>query len=180
MGTRHLTIVKLGEKLFGQYGQWDGYPDGAGVEVFDFVRTKLDLQLFKERFEAARFVDTAEANSKFTRDSQFSRDMGAGILDYIQQTWKPELFNSIDFAADSLFCEWAWMLDLDKKELVVFRGFNKEPLKDGEPFKFLDDKRENSYYPIKHWVTMPFSQVKEFADSKAFLEAIPNPYPDDE
>lgn len=33
MGTRNLTIVRDENLLFGQYGQWDGYPSGNGLEV---------------------------------------------------------------------------------------------------------------------------------------------------
>ena len=34
MGTRNLTIVYYdGDYRVAQYGQWDGYPEGAGIEV---------------------------------------------------------------------------------------------------------------------------------------------------
>lgn len=34
MGTRHLIKVKYkGEIKVSQYGQWDGYPDGQGLDI---------------------------------------------------------------------------------------------------------------------------------------------------
>ena len=38
MGTRHLIAVQLdGEYKIAQYGQWDGYPDGKGIDVLHFL-----------------------------------------------------------------------------------------------------------------------------------------------
>jgi hypothetical protein len=38
MGTRHLIAAKIdGVYKLAQYGQWDGYPDGQGVAVLDFL-----------------------------------------------------------------------------------------------------------------------------------------------
>ena len=34
MGTRHITtVVAEGEFVVAQYGQWDGYPTGAGNDI---------------------------------------------------------------------------------------------------------------------------------------------------
>ena len=50
MGTRHLTIVKQkGEIKVAQYGQWDGYPDGAGINAVNFLHEISSPELM-ERF----------------------------------------------------------------------------------------------------------------------------------
>ena len=39
MGTRNLTIVySNGEYKVAQYGQWDGYPEGLGVQLLKYLK----------------------------------------------------------------------------------------------------------------------------------------------
>lgn len=41
MGTRHLIeVVVDGQIKVAQYGQWDGYPSGQGVDVLKFLAEK--------------------------------------------------------------------------------------------------------------------------------------------
>ena len=53
MGTRHLIIVKNeGEVKVAQYGQWDGYPDGVGTDIVNFLHNIRDpdlMEVFKRR-----------------------------------------------------------------------------------------------------------------------------------
>lgn len=43
MGTRNITRVKSGGQLkVCQYGQWDGYPTGAGADIIKFIRDSDD------------------------------------------------------------------------------------------------------------------------------------------
>ena len=65
------------------------------------------------------------------------------------------LQNDLDFAADSLFCEWAWVLDLDAGTFEGYEGFNRaNPLTEEDRFFFLNDKaekdhRDKQYHPVK-------------------------------
>ena len=81
---------------------------------------------------------------------QFSRDTGAEILKMVQN--HPEgmkLYNQLFFAADSLFCEWAWVVDFDAGTFEAFEGFNKAPLSEEDRFYFLRDHEDGDYHGVR-------------------------------
>lgn len=48
MGTRHLTcVVKNNEYKVAQYGQWDGYPSGQGVNILNFLKEMSQEKFLK-------------------------------------------------------------------------------------------------------------------------------------
>lgn len=175
MGTRHLTMVIHKEKLkVAQYGQWDGYPSGEGETVLTFLK-KTNLDDFKKKLENVRFINeedeeeiqkfmesigspngwmNSEQSSMYHKKYPYlSRDNGAEILDMIMESEESVLLrDSSDFAGDSLFCEWAYLIDLDNNVLECYEGFNTTPLEDGQRFKNIslhDYSGMNQYYPIK-------------------------------
>lgn len=173
MGTRNLTmVISNGETKVAQYGQWDGYPDGQGSTILEFLRN-ADLVQFKELLENVRFISneeiekrykalgikspdgwlTMEQAEKFKKaNPQLDRDMAAEVLQAIYQNGVTELNDSSSFAGDSLFCEWAYVVDLDKMVLEVYKGFNQKKLTKKDRFFYLQDgvkDREDKYYPVK-------------------------------
>lgn len=161
MGTRNLTIVHSnGEYKVAQYGQWDGYPEGLGVQLLKYLkgininelRNAVNdcTYLSKEDFdEINKNIDEARKdNPRFSWQKfypELSRDTGGDILELIMFKNKTKLQNSLNFAADSLFCEWAYVIDLDKNTYEVYEGFNKEPLDESERFYFLTPIAEKEY-----------------------------------
>lgn len=164
MGTRNLTAVYLdGQYKVAQYGQWDGYPEGQGITVLTFLRDKMDLELFKEALRNSSYIPSeeltalwkqygADENGLVTMEDsdrmmedhpEFSRNTGAGILEMVQNHSEGmKLQDSIDFAADGLFCEWAWVIDLDAGTLVA--KWNLDALPTDEEFlaAFKNDEEE--------------------------------------
>lgn len=166
MGTRNLTAVFMdGEYKVAQYGQWDGYPEGQGAKCLVFLRDEMDEAKFREQLGKVRFGSEAEMDSlfeKFGADPSGSismdnyakfkkaypelhRDTAAEILKMIQDGKVRLLKNNLDFAADGLFCEWAYVIDLDKRTFEVYTGFHTEPLTEKDRFYFLKDKEEGKY-----------------------------------
>lgn len=164
MGTRHLTAVIRQEKpVIAQYGQWDGYPSGQGLTILDFLHN-ADLAIFNQRLDKCRFTSDEEYGSLLNSDipPEFSRDTGADILNLVYEGKAEVLINSWDFAADSLFCEWCYVIDLDKGTFEVYRGFNSMPVPEGERFASmakLDNSIDTEYYPVKHYHTFQLSAL---------------------
>lgn len=178
MGTRNLTAVMIdGEYKVAQYGQWDGYPDGQGMTALMFLSTpgmidKLKANLGKVRFLDANgrdkdFADSYDKNAptwsnepdKRTPEQRrwfsayISRDLGADILHNIAESDDAEIIlkNSIDFANDSLFCEWAYVIDFDENTFEVFSGFNNAKESEGRRFCSDDGSPagDTTYYAVK-------------------------------
>lgn len=185
MGTRNLTCVVLdGQIKVAQYGQWDGYPNGQGETIAQFIRTKMVLPTFIAavkncKWATDEYVDSICKNKDWeTTNPEFSRNTAADILEIIQNRGGLQLTDHSEFAADSLFCEWAYVVDLDKMNLEVYQGFNKNPVPAGERFAHLPIKEvktpytnptdERQYYQVKLWRTIPFTELQ--ADTMDILE----------
>jgi len=185
MGTRNLTAVMAdGVYKIAQYGQWDGYPDGQGKTALEFCQEHLTSeegrQSFKKKLDLIRFVSDEELENMWKTFGSFnglanldqvdefdkkwpffSRDHGAAVLNMVMNANDNILMtNSLSFASYSLFCEWAYVIDLDKNTLEAYRGFNKEPVPKGERFSIFT--QTDSYYPIKHLQTWSLDKLPTF------------------
>jgi hypothetical protein len=185
MGTRNLTVVYLdGEYKVAQYGQWDGQPHGQGLTALRFLRDEMNRPVFEQALRKSSFISSHEMQllrimygedevSRVMKEKdykrfvevypQFSRDIGAEVLGLVQEN--PDglpLTNNISFAADSLFCEWAWVVDLDRGTFEAHRGFNTTgPLDDTERFAFLNKRAKDGYYPIRKIAEWSLDQLPD-------------------
>lgn len=196
MGTRNLTIVhKNGEYKVAQYGQWDGYPEGLGATLLNFLKN-VNIDSFRNAIDNVSFytqeeleeidkqIDEARKvipNYEWQRYyPHLSRDCGGDILNRIVFKCVTKVKNAIDFAADSLFCEWAYVIDLDTDKFEVYKGFNKEELSSDERFYCMEEKcdKENdiqkNYHPIKF---VKAYDLNNLPDEKIFIAELT---PDDE
>lgn len=183
MGTRHLIcVVKDDEYKVAQYGQWDGYPSGQGLGILDFLKNEMDRETFEKKVSEISFLtkeesqirwDECGANGEKWVSIEVSdkyrklypencRDTGSDILLLIQESDKPlKLVDSLDFAGDSLFCEYAYVIDLDKNTYEVYEGFNQKPLDKDERFISLEreSKHGEKYYPVKHLISFRLNNL---------------------
>lgn len=168
MGTRHLICIYIdGECKLAQYGQWDGYPEGQGSDIVKFLQQKdFSLDFFKERAKAItlyseeEITKTIETNANWHNDYPWlSRDFGSDILDYVYNTNARVANNDPVFSADSLFCEWAYVIDLDAEMLEVYRGFQKEPHTKGRFCK--GAQQHTGYYPVALVIAFPLTDIPE-------------------
>jgi len=193
MGTRNLTMVVHEKKpVIAQYGQWDGYPEGNGVKILTFLR-KAKMDKFKEKLKAVRFSTKEDENKvdeflksigckdgwmnmnqaeKYHKAFPYlSRNIGASILDLVYNSNDKEIVlqDSSDFAGDSLFCEWAYVIDLDKKVLEVYEGFNQRPLGKTQRFKDAAVEKDSQYTPVR---CVKKYKLSELPTKKVFLKEL--------
>lgn len=187
MGTRNLTIVQSdGEYKVGQYCQWDGYPSGQGKTILDALRKLdpvFDLPLFKQKVNNLKQLTADEVHAywqecgaddtgwvgldvsdKFKQKYEhLHRDFGGKIIEAIITGKVKEVSSDVEFAGDSLFCEWAYVIDLDKNTFEVYEGFNKQPLKKGERFKSLTRRKTKKdpdpYKPVRLRASWPLDAL---------------------
>lgn len=205
MGTRHLVAVQIGgEYKVAQYGQFDGYPGGQGLCVLDFLR-EGDIAGLKRNL-AKTYTPTEEDTARMWAEvghdivasngmvpsetskefgklyPSLHRNTGAGILALIAASdgvSKIPINNSIEFAGDSLFCEWAYVVDFDLGTFEVYTGFNKEgPVPDGARFHDIawdanyESSQDETYYQVaffKGW------KLDDLPTREKFLEAFEEP-----
>lgn len=148
MGTRHLVVVKLNNKVkIAQYGQWDGYLTGQGHTIAEFLQSNnFNLKNFKKKVAALSWISDKENKSRWVEcgadpDSdmvnmqvadkfkakypELSRDTGAEILNLVANGAITKLQNSYSFKKDGLFCEFCYVLNLDKKTVSIYTGGRK-------------------------------------------------------
>lgn len=187
MGTRHLIAVQIdGEYKIAQYGQWDGYPSGQGTSVLAFISKVMAdtaaLEAFKSKLRALSWADLDKAQIELDKVGAslfwanypwLSRDCGSDVLGMVLESGAPmALKNSTDFAMDSLYCEWAYVIDFDSNTFEVFKGFNKAPASGrfaGPVQVGNEGPGTEGYGPVQHAMTYPLDQLPS---EEEFLSAL--------
>jgi hypothetical protein len=185
MGTRGLVGFKVDNKVMMQYQQFDSYPTGVGVTTLKFVRLALDgRDAFANRVRKLRVVnedvpptpEEQEALLKYAnlgvstqstyewyvllRETQ--GDIGA-ILESGYIISDNDEKGLPRFGYDSLFCEWAYLVDFDANCVDVYKGFQKS-----RPIAGLwvehDQTDDSGYHPINKIDSIPFSLIAVLSD----------------
>lgn len=177
MGTRSLIcVVQNGEYKVAQYSQWDGYPSGQGYQIVKFLLHPLNIERLKASLSRVRFFDSEGRDKEFIEQYNknpnlksnrnwfmnfITRDLGAEILNSIIESSDSEILlkNTIDFAKDSLFCEWAYVVNLDNDTLEIYQGFNEQPVDPSERFYEENFVPDNGYYQVKLVKISKFSEL---------------------
>jgi hypothetical protein len=131
MGTRGLTkVLHNGDVVVAQYGQWDHYPSGQGVDILMFLREQGNVERLRANTNKCYWVTQElqhQLATRFNTTEEFlaalpslSRDTGGQVLQVIADATDPvPLVNSDDFKDDELFCEGIYTVDLDNNQFVT-------------------------------------------------------------
>jgi hypothetical protein len=155
MGTRSLICIFFhGRFVVAQYSQWDGYPErgGQGMKILRFLRQPGNIKRLKRGLQYITIlcINEGEASQRLTEieateQTSLSRDTGAGILEIIAgatDTSYIPIFLNLEFANDGLFCEWAYVIDLDDAVFEVFSGAVRKEQASSERFNAIGGERD--------------------------------------
>lgn len=97
--------------------------------------------------------------------THLSRDVGGRILDVVLK--RPEeklgLIDFRGFAGDSLFCEWAYVVDLDNGMFEIYRGLNRTPTPANSRFPSGAEwlEKQTDYEPVLLVATFPLRAIPD-------------------
>jgi len=182
MGTRGLVGIKVDGKYSGYYNHFDSYPDGLGSKMVEFIK-KLNNENIEIMKNNCKNLIVVEAQSELTKEEidkycQFSNSgvvnggdwysllrniHGADYLDAILRGKLEHVFDDIGFIKDSLFCEYAYILNLDELTLDFYRGFQHQA-QEFNPFgdEFYKSVSKSEYYPCAKILSIPFGLTRQY------------------
>lgn len=188
MGTRNLTcVIKDGDFKVAQYGQWDGYPSGSGVNILAWLSDpKASFERLAEVVDNVIRMRGNEENqtwveidkedglvipvADFDKYPSFTRNMGSEVLEYLVSTENPIVVLDEKFAQDSLMCEWVYVIDLDSMNFDIYEGFNNTPLAECELFYTDGNEEREGYYPVRLVKSYPLNFLPDEDEFLADLE----------
>ena len=191
MGTRGIMGFAIeGEERLA-YNHYDSYPESLGVDMLNWatgVTRAEGWDAVKEQARALRYVETDKPTPeelkalRFTHDPKVSEgnDWYAALRDTQGDPAKTLAVGLMEdgheFAQDSLFCEWGYVVDLDHMRLEVYRGFQHEPHSEGRfaggPGYDAGGTGGGHYEPIK---LVGAWSLTEPPSEQEFLEALREP-----
>ena len=132
MATRHIqkVIDKNGKVKISQYGQWDGYPEGQGVKILNYLKTG-DLEKYQKELEKIHPITEEEAemvrnDKEWKRNYPYlSRDCGANIHRMIEEG-KVKFVDLMPDEEAKLWCEGFYTIDFRYGHFITeYKGIKK-------------------------------------------------------
>ena len=169
MGTRSAVIMIEKKEAKGYYNQYDGYPDGLGEEVIEELiaidKVKDGWKTFKKNVAKVKLVDEDKKPAKTVQEKYkkfFNNNVSTGSPEewyallrelqgakYIPAIMTGEVEHMCDgteFVKFSLFCEYAYVIDLDRMVMEFYKGFQTKSQK-GNRFGTKKAEGEDTYFP---------------------------------
>lgn len=161
------------------YNHWDSYPDYLGKKVVEFCQ-KYNVKELNNIFDKIIMIKNGE---DIPTEEQINECIENGYADFSvssgeKTNWYCLLRNcqgdleclanaethaymidNNDFIKDSLFCEYAYIINLDDEVLEFYEGFQKSPQIGNrygtEPY----GNHRTDYYPCKLSLTVPLNEI---------------------
>ena len=154
------------------YNHGDSYPSGLGTNVIQFIKRNtiehlkliaLGLRMVDE--DSWPSTDELEKFQAFRNENVTSRGWYQ-LLRYAQGDFEAlengldVMIDRADFLSDSLFCEWAYIINLDDAALEIYKGFNKDRSAPGR-YAITGHDDDSGYAGVALVKTIPLSEIQE-------------------
>lgn len=180
MGTRGLYGIRKNGRDKATYNHWDSYPDYLGREVAKFCASRT-LEELNTLFDNIELVDEmsqpTEDQKKRCVDagwydgsvSEQSTDDWYCLLRKLQGNFdelrkftsgeeKIYMNDGISFIRNSLFCEYAYIINLDTGKLEFYVGF-QHGAQHGN--RYGEEPKDNGYYPCRLALEIPLVDIAD-------------------
>ena len=175
MGTRGLYGFRKNATDKTTYNHFDSYPSGLGSDVLKFIRNHSNAMMNEfydriimvdeqgkptaeeiERCIANKAVNLSVSNQSYDDWYCLLRNV-QGDLEALCQWEFPYMTDCSDFIKDSLFCEYAYIINLDNNMLEFYQGFQSKP-QEGNRYGMEESR---GYYPCKLVAEIPLARIKD-------------------
>lgn len=173
MGTRGCYGLYKNGVTKATYNHFDSYIGGLGKDILDFVgNTSIPImnKIFDkielvreddiptiEQIENCQKYTDLDVSNKSIMDFYCLLRNAQGDLNAYKTDLK-YMIDSKEFLGNSLFCEYAYIINLDKNVLEFYKGFNKVP-QNNRYSKYADEKEE--YKECKLLAEYPLTEIYE-------------------
>ena len=182
MGTRGAYgLRKDGEDKI-TYNHSDSYPGSLGAAIAGFIRT-TSVGEMKKIFDKLIMVDDGDSpaprTAKLYLESLNSSVGGGpkltwynylrggqGNLSFYKDKKHIHMIDSHEFIKDSLFCEYAYIINLDTEHLEFYTGFNKNINANGRYAKLHSQDRDSDYLGVALACEISLARIINDADSE--------------
>lgn len=188
MGTRGLMGIRSDSKDHFQYVHFDCYPSGLGANLVKEIKTMVkNLPRWKELANKLKDIEpkSKPTDKEIKRLSKYANTgVSTGdltewyvLLRNLQGELKKTLRSGYiehkpEWIADSLYCEYGYIVNLDENTFEVYVGFQHE--KDKNPQNRYRDmplakySSDSIYYPCKLVATFKLDSIPKDWDRIAF------------
>jgi len=161
MGTRGAYGFRLDGEDRLSYNHYDSYPSCLGEKILqdtERLMSKYTINQLKDKVRNLKSVhpeSTTDEEIRQITEKYHNTSVSLGTLDdpyccfreaqgdIIAMLDMGYFLEANSFILNSLFCEWAYIINLDTEELEIWKGFQKAPSKNNRYGK----KSYEDYYP---------------------------------
>ena len=192
MSTRGLIGFRINDADKLAYNHTDSHPDTLGLRVLKELHAVDDWDAVRQRINSLHSIPESRrlnehssmAETEIRRHFQNLEHKGKpqdfyDLYQPLQGTLKPYLEGKLmfmpdasDFIYDSLFCEWAYIVNLDSKHFEIWKGLQTKPSQ--EDNRYGNEMDRIGYYPcsklIGYELTNLPDTVRFMADYKLYQD----------
>lgn len=159
MGTRAVTyVIEDGMTHIASYTYSDGYPDGYGLLLMNFLTNTKNVKLLRERMRNVKDV-SKESDALKTNDFNdrwFDNYIEShpefsyfGGMDFFEDVIGSDYVTYRMFSGDPRGEDWTYVIDFDSNTFETYRGLSHTPPDKGERFYDGETVDEDRWYPPK-------------------------------